>query len=67
MRIHRVADDVMLSLGSSSKLNTEWAFLTMLRDEGRQAADLFLQAASPRISKSALRSISMCSLRECRR
>jgi len=44
MRIHRVASDVMLTLGSSSKLNAEWAFLTMLRDKGRQAADAFLQA-----------------------
>ena len=34
----------MLDLGSSSKLNAEWAFLTMLRDRGRQAADGFLQA-----------------------
>jgi NTE family protein len=43
MRIHRVASDVMLDLGYSSKLNAEWAFLTMLRDRGRQAADAFLQ------------------------
>ncbi|MCL2590646.1 MAG: patatin-like phospholipase family protein [Betaproteobacteria bacterium] len=42
MRIHRIADDVMVSLGHSSKLNTEWAFLTMLRDVGRQAATKFL-------------------------
>jgi NTE family protein len=44
MRIHRVSSDLMLDLGSSSKLNAEWAFLTMLRDRGRQAADGFLQA-----------------------
>src|SRR5262249_17566169 len=44
MRIHRVASDVMLELGYSSKLNAEWAFLSMLRDRGRQAADGFLQA-----------------------
>jgi NTE family protein len=43
MRIHRIASDVMLDLGYSSKLNAEWAFLTMLRDRGRQAADEFLQ------------------------
>ncbi len=42
MRIHRIADDIMVSLGVSSKLNTEWAFLTMLRDAGRQAASNFL-------------------------
>ena len=31
-------------LGASSKLNAEWAFLCMLRDEGRRAADAFLAA-----------------------
>jgi len=43
MRIHRIASDVMLTLGYSSKLNAEWEFLCMLRDEGRRAADAFLQ------------------------
>jgi NTE family protein len=43
MRIHRVASDIMLDLGYSSKLNAEWAFLTMLRDRGRQTADAFLK------------------------
>ena len=42
MRMHMVPNDVMLTLGASSKLNAEWDFLTMLRDEGRQAADRFL-------------------------
>ena len=42
MRIHRVASDIMLELGYSSKLNAEWAFLTMLHDHGRAAADDFL-------------------------
>ena len=44
MRIHRVTSDVMIDLGYSSKLNSEWAFLTWLRDEGRKAMDGFLQA-----------------------
>jgi NTE family protein len=44
MRIHRIASEVMLDLGYSSKLNAEWGFLTMLRDEGRKAADAFLHA-----------------------
>lgn len=38
MRLHRITSDVMVSLGHSSKLNAEWAFLEMLRDEGRKAA-----------------------------
>jgi NTE family protein len=42
MRIHRVASDVMVGLGYSSKLNAEWEFLSMLRDEGRRAAQAFL-------------------------
>src|SRR5215470_8937487 len=42
MRIHRIASDAMVDLGYSSKLNAEWDFLIMLRDEGRRAADTFL-------------------------
>jgi len=44
MRIHRVSSETLTELGSSSKLNAEWEFLTMLRDEGRKAAGLFLEA-----------------------
>jgi NTE family protein len=43
MRIHRIASDVLPKLGSSSKLNAEWKFLAMLRDEGRKAASTFLE------------------------
>jgi NTE family protein len=42
MRIHRITSEVMITLGYSSKLNAEWPFLCMLRDEGRRAADAFL-------------------------
>jgi NTE family protein len=42
MRIHRISSETLTELGSSSKLNAEWEFLTMLRDEGRKAADAFL-------------------------
>ncbi|MGO9986262.1 MAG: patatin-like phospholipase family protein [Rhodomicrobium sp.] len=42
MRIHRIASAAMTDLGYSSKLNAEWAFLCMLRDEGRRAAEAFL-------------------------
>ena len=44
MRIHRVASAMMTDLGASSKLNAEWEFLCMLRDEGRRAGDAFLRA-----------------------
>jgi NTE family protein len=43
MRMHRIASERMVELGYSSKLNAEWAFLTMLRDEGRRAAGEFLE------------------------
>ncbi len=46
MRIHRIDGDIMEKLGDSSKLNAEWAFLTMLRDEGRKAAADFGAAHS---------------------
>jgi NTE family protein len=44
MRIHRIASDIMTELGYSSKLNAEWDFLSMLRDEGRRSAEAFLAA-----------------------
>jgi NTE family protein len=44
MRIHRISSEVMVELGYSSKLNAEWEFLSMLRDEGRRAGDAFLNA-----------------------
>jgi NTE family protein len=42
LRVHLIRSEMMVDLGSSSKLNAEWAFLCMLRDEGRRAADAFL-------------------------
>jgi NTE family protein len=42
MRIHLIRSGLLDDLGSSSKLNAEWAFLTLLRDEGRRATDAFL-------------------------
>ena len=43
MRIHRISSEMMVQLGYSSKLNAEWEFLCMLRDEGRRAGDAFLR------------------------
>jgi NTE family protein len=34
---------MMTELGYSSKLNAEWEFLCMLRDEGRRCAEAFLK------------------------
>jgi NTE family protein len=43
MRIHRIASNMMTELGYSSKLNAEWEFFCMLRDEGRRCAHAFLK------------------------
>ena len=51
MRIHRIASDIMLELGASSKLIAEWKFLCMLRDEGRLAATEFLRTHGAALGK----------------
>ncbi|WP_370637415.1 patatin-like phospholipase family protein [Cupriavidus sp. AU9028] len=42
MRFHRIASESTPLLGYASKYNAEWAFFQTLRDEGRQAAQDFL-------------------------
>ena len=44
MRVHIIRSDMLDELGASSKLNAEWAFLCLLRDEGRRAAGFFRAA-----------------------
>ncbi len=45
VRIHMIeAQELMSSLGASSKLNADWDFLQYLRDVGRQAAEDWLVA-----------------------
>jgi NTE family protein len=44
MRMHRIRTDLLEQFGASSKLNAEWEFLVILRDEGRRAASEFLDA-----------------------
>jgi NTE family protein len=51
MRVHRVSSPEMVELGYSSKLNAEWAFLCMLRDTGRRAAETFLQESGGDLGK----------------
>jgi NTE family protein len=43
MRVHLLTSPIMTNLGYSSKLNAEWAFLTMLKEEGRRTVDKFLK------------------------
>ncbi len=59
MRIHRITSDIMIELGYSSKLNAEWAFLTMLRDEGRRAAETFLSEHGDCLGKRSSFDIDM--------
>jgi NTE family protein len=42
MRTHRIKSDLLATFGASSKLNAEWDFIALLRDEGRRAAGEFL-------------------------
>jgi NTE family protein len=44
MRVHVVRNSIMAELGASSKLVAEWPFFSYLRDEGRKAAEAFLDA-----------------------
>jgi NTE family protein len=51
MRIHMVRNPMVQELDSSSKMNAEWAFLAMLRDEGRRQAEAFLASYGADIGK----------------
>jgi NTE family protein len=42
MRTHRIKSDLQATFGAFSKLNAEWDFFALLRDEGRRAAGEFL-------------------------
>jgi NTE family protein len=44
MRVHLISSPVMTELGYSSKLNAEWAFLSMLKEEGHRSAENFLSS-----------------------
>jgi NTE family protein len=53
MRIHLISSAALLDLGASSKLNAEWDFLCMLRDEGRRSAERFLATHGKNIGKQS--------------
>jgi NTE family protein len=64
MRTHRIMTDMMTDLGYSSKLNGEWAFLSMLRAEGRRAAGAFLDAHAADLGQRSTADIDVL-LAEC--
>jgi NTE family protein len=51
MRIHRVASEMLTDLGASSKLNAEWEFFSLLHEEGRRAAQAFLETHAPDLGR----------------
>ena len=53
MRIHRIASKTLDDLGASSKVNAEWAFLSLLRDAGRHAAEAFLATDGDKLGKQS--------------
>jgi len=59
MRIHRIESERMMQMDYSSKLNAEWASLVMLRDEGRRAAQAFLQTEGPHLGKRSTLDLSV--------
>jgi NTE family protein len=44
MRTHSIKSDRLAEFGASSKLNAEWKFVALLKEEGRRCADEFLVA-----------------------
>ena len=54
MLIHSIAaDDVMQTLSVVSKMNTNWEFLTRLRDVGRERAELWLNDSFDKIGNDS--------------
>ena len=54
MLIHGInAEHVMTELSHASKLNADWEFLTFLRDEGREHAELWLDENFDRLGRES--------------
>jgi len=59
MRVHMVKNNVMDKLGYSSKMNAEWEFLSMLKEEGHKAAEEFLAERGSDIGKTSTLDIDL--------
>jgi NTE family protein len=64
MRTHRIMTDALATFGASSKLNVEWDFVLMLRNEGRHAASEFLKAHADDLGQRSSADIDVL-LAEC--
>ena len=64
MRTHRIMSDALANFGASSKMNAEWAFVSLLKEEGRKSADRFLTAHGEDIGKHSTADLDVL-LAEC--
>src|ERR1700738_2861938 len=64
MRTHRIKSDLLATFGVSSKLNAEWDFISLLREEGRRAASEFLDAHADDLGKRSTADLDVL-LAEC--
>jgi NTE family protein len=64
MRTHRIKTEMLAQFGASSKLNAEREFVSMLRAEGRRAADEFLTTHGDDLGKRSTAHLDML-LAEC--
>ena len=64
MRTHRIMSDALADFGASSKMNAEWAFVSLLKEEGRKSADAFLAAHGRDIGQRSTADIDVL-LAEC--
>jgi NTE family protein len=64
MRTHRIWTDRLAAFGASSKLNAEWEFVALLKQEGRQCADRFLTAHADDIGARSTTDLDVL-LQEC--
>jgi len=64
MRTHRVMSDRLAEFGASSKLNAEWEFLALLKEEGRKSADAFLASHAADLGSKSSTDLDVL-LQEC--
>src|SRR5882757_4480401 len=64
MRTHRIMTDTLADFGASSKLNAEWEFVSLLKEEGRKSADAFLTVHGEDIGKHSTADLDVL-LAEC--
>jgi NTE family protein len=64
MRTHRIWTDKLAAFGASSKLNAEWAFVAMLKEEGRRSAEAFLASDGEHLGKQSTTDLDVL-LQEC--